>query len=115
MPSGPLRRRLVIAFMSVWSGGRSGRNSPKRDKKAMLPLLRETWGNYLVLAAPRAFSGPLVRGDVHTVRKHLAELKRIPEARDVYIALARAAIERLPVKNKEALAKELRRSRITTR
>jgi hypothetical protein len=36
-------------------------------------------------------------------------LQRIPEARDVYVALTKAAIERLPVKNKEELKKELTR------
>ena len=74
----------------------------------MQPLLGETLNNYLRADAASAFSGPLVRGDVQTVRKHLAQLQRIPEARDVYVALAKAAIERLPVKNKEALKKELR-------
>jgi hypothetical protein len=34
-------------------------------------------------------------------------LKRAPHAREVYVALARAAIDQLPVKNKEALRKEL--------
>ncbi len=100
---------LVIALMSAMEQVGQAAGIPRaRIKRTMLPLLRETWTNYLVMDAPRAFSGPLVRGDVHTIRKHLAELKRTPEAREVYLALARAAIERLPVKNKEALRKELR-------
>jgi len=99
---------LVIALMSSMEQvAEAAGISPNKIKKTMLPLLRQTWGNYLVQDAPRAFSGPLVRGDVQTVRKHLAELKRVPAARDVYVALARAAIERLPVKNKQALRKEL--------
>lgn len=101
---------LVVALMSSMEAVAEAAGIPRnRIKNAMLPLLRETWGNYLVLDAPRAFSGPLVRGDVHTVRKHLAELERVPAAREVYVALAKAAIERLPVKNKEALKKELTR------
>jgi predicted short-subunit dehydrogenase-like oxidoreductase (DUF2520 family) len=99
---------LVIALMSSMEQvAEAAGIPPNKIKKTMLPLLRQTWGNYLVQDAPRAFSGPLVRGDVQTVRKHLAELKRVPAARDVYVALARAAIERLPVKNKQALRKEL--------
>lgn len=102
---------MVIALMTAMEQVGKAAGVPRnRIKKAMLPLLRETWGNYLVMDAPRAFSGPLVRGDVQTVRKHLVALKRTPEAREVYLALARAAIERLPVKNKEALRKELTRA-----
>ena len=100
---------LVIALMSSMEEVAEAAGIPRRQiKKTMLPLLRATWGNYLVADAPRAFSGPLVRGDLHTVRKHLTELKRVPAAREVYLALAKAAIERLPVKNKEELKKELR-------
>jgi len=107
---------MVIALMSSMEEVAEAAGIPRRRiRETMLPLLRATWSNYLVSDAPRAFSGPLVRGDLNTVRKHLGELKRVPRAREVYVALAKAAIERLPVRNKEALEKELRRSRITTR
>lgn len=100
---------LVIALMSAMEQvAEAAGISRDQAKEMMQPLLAETLNNYLRADAASAFSGPLVRGDVHTVRKHLAELKRIPEAREVYLALARAAIERLPVKNKEALKKALR-------
>jgi len=103
---------LVIALMSSMEQVAEAAGIPRnRIKKTMLPLLRQTWSNYLVQDAPRAFSGPLVRGDVQTVRKHLAHLKRTPEAREVYIALARAAIKQLPVRNKQELEKVLRKSR----
>ena len=42
--------------------------------------------------AAAAFSGPLVRGDVATVRSHLAALQATPQAREAYVSLARAAI-----------------------
>jgi predicted short-subunit dehydrogenase-like oxidoreductase (DUF2520 family) len=79
-----------------------------RIKRVMEPLLRQTLSNYLAQDAASAFSGPLVRGDVATVRKHLAELKRLPEARAVYVALARAALNLLPVRNRTGLARELK-------
>ena len=83
----------------------------KRDiKRVMLPLLLQTLRNYLYQDAASAFSGPLVRGDVATVKKHLQELKKVPEAREVYVALARAAVKRLPVKNQKALARVLKAS-----
>ncbi len=97
---------LVIALMSAMEQvAEAAGIPPEKAKEMMQPLLAETLNNYLRADAASAFSGPLVRGDVKTVRKHLAALKRTPQARDVYVALASAAIESLPVKNKEALQK----------
>jgi hypothetical protein len=48
---------------------------------------------------------------VATVRKHLAELRQMPEAQAVYIALAQAALRLLPVRNRARLARELEASR----
>lgn len=76
-------------------------------KPVVVPLIWQTLRNYLTHDAEAAFSGPLVRGDVTTVRKHLAELKRLPEARAVYVALANAALKNLPVKNRAQLQREL--------
>ena len=42
-------------------------------------------------AQQAAFSGPIVRGDAEIVRKHLQMLRKSPEAREVYLALASAA------------------------
>ena len=99
---------LVIALMSAMEQvAEAAGIPPEKAKEMMQPLLAETLNNYLRTDAASAFSGPLVRGDVQTVRKHLAHLERAPEARDVYLALARVAIQRLPAKNKEALEKEL--------
>ncbi len=101
---------LVIALMSAMEQVAEAAGIPQEKAKEMMrPLLGETLNNYLRADAASAFSGPLVRGDAQTIRKHLAHLQRIPEARDVYVALTKAAIERLPVKNKEALKKELTR------
>jgi predicted short-subunit dehydrogenase-like oxidoreductase (DUF2520 family) len=70
----------------------------------------QTLTNYVHGDATSAFSGPLVRGDVATVRKHLQELKKVPEAREVYVALAKAAVKSLPVRDRKALRAELRRA-----
>ncbi len=53
--------------------------------------LRQTLANYAKLGPAASFSGPIVRGDAHVVGKHMKELKKIPEAREVYLALARAS------------------------
>jgi predicted short-subunit dehydrogenase-like oxidoreductase (DUF2520 family) len=78
-------------------------------RERMLPILKQTLANYARLGAPGAFSGPIARGDVATIEKHLSALLRVPRARDVYIALARAALHDLPAKNRAALEKVLKR------
>ena len=83
--------------------------SRKAARKRMLPILKQTLANYARLGAPGAFSGPIVRGDVATVERHLSVLHRVPGATEVYIALARAALRDLPTKNRAGLEKILKR------
>jgi predicted short-subunit dehydrogenase-like oxidoreductase (DUF2520 family) len=73
-------------------------------RRWMLPIVRQTIENYAKHGAARGFSGPIIRGDAATVKKHLKVLERLPVAREVYLALARSALWTLPTRN----AKELR-------
>jgi hypothetical protein len=65
-------------------------------------MLLQTVRNYGNFGASRGFSGPIVRGDVETVRRHL-DVLRTALPRHVYVALARAALEYLPAKNRRLL------------
>jgi len=78
-------------------------------RKIMLPIVKQTLANYSALGPAGAFSGPIVRGDVPIVRQHLRTLNRIPGAKEVYIALARAALQYLPARNRKELKKLLTR------
>ena len=81
--------------------------NPRKARERMLPILRQTLANYARLGAPESFSGPIVRGDVATVRKHLEVLRTVPGATEIYIALAASALRDLPTKNRADLAKTL--------
>jgi predicted short-subunit dehydrogenase-like oxidoreductase (DUF2520 family) len=97
---------LIVASLAV--AGRVARAAgvPVASVPATIgPILQATLRNYLAHGPAAAFSGPLKRGDVATVRKHLRVLRRVPDAREVYVALARSALRNLPVKKR----KELRR------
>ena len=72
-------------------------------RQAIAPILATTVFNYITLGGAGAFSGPIVRGDVETVRKNLAALKKVPDAEVVYRALARSALRTLPVGKKKEL------------
>ena len=96
---------LLIATLAL--GERVGRRAGLSDREArsaMKPIVEQTLRNYLESGAEGAFSGPLVRGDVDTIRKHLAVLRPVPEARAAYVALARTACLTLPVKNKKEIS-----------
>ncbi len=80
---------------------------PKEARRRMIPILRQTLANYAAIDAAGAFSGPIVRGDVDTVKRHLRILRRVSAARDVYLALAQAALQYLPAKRKSALRRVL--------
>jgi len=82
--------------------------SRKAARKRVLPILKQTLANYARLGAPGAFSGPIARGDVATVKKHLSILRGVPGAGEVYIALAHAALRDLPAKNRSGLEKILK-------
>ncbi len=75
----------------------------KAAKRRMMPILLQTLANYAAFDAAGAFSGPIVRGDVDTVKRHLRVLRKVPAARKVYSALAGAALQYLPAKHKREL------------
>jgi predicted short-subunit dehydrogenase-like oxidoreductase (DUF2520 family) len=81
--------------------------NPKAAKRRMIPILLQTLANYAAFDAAGAFSGPIVRGDVDTVQRHLRVLRNVPAAREVYAALACAALQYLPVKRKKSLKRAL--------
>ena len=106
MFASPLLTALLAATERV--AGAAG-VSPKAARERVLPILRQTLANYVELGAPGAFSGPIARGDVATVEKHLHTLLGVPEAREVYLALAREALQDLPTENRAGLEKILKR------
>lgn len=71
--------------------------------KALLPLLQGTVNNLEAIGLPAALTGPVARGDVETVRRHLVALREAaPEFVAVYrelglqtipVALARGGLE----------------------
>ena len=58
---------------------------------AILPLVRGTLDNLEHLGISAALTGPIARGDVDTVRRHLARLS--PRERTLYSALGLEALE----------------------
>jgi predicted short-subunit dehydrogenase-like oxidoreductase (DUF2520 family) len=73
---------LVAAAIELL--GSSGLH-PRVAARALGPLLRTTARNVETLGLPEALTGPVRRGDAHTVAQHLAILeRRAPEALPLY-------------------------------
>lgn len=65
----------------------------EKAKKVLWPLLEGTLQNVNKIDIFDALTGPVARGDLNSVRTHLAELEHSPIARRIYIDLARQALE----------------------
>jgi predicted short-subunit dehydrogenase-like oxidoreductase (DUF2520 family) len=100
---------LLLAFLVTLEEAARAAGLERQDaRRKSLPIIQQTLANYARLGPAQSFSGPLIRGDDKTVAKHLAALKKLPGVRQVYSALAQAALRGLPVKNRKELKRLLR-------
>jgi predicted short-subunit dehydrogenase-like oxidoreductase (DUF2520 family) len=99
---------LLLAYLvSLEQAGRQAGLRRERSRRMSLPILRQTLENYARLGAASSFTGPFIRGDAETIKKHLALMKPSSKARGVYVALARVALDALPIKNRQQLRRLL--------
>ena len=95
---------IVATLVTAERVGRAAGLSLPQTRKVMAAILQQTLKNYMERGPAAAFSGPIKRGDLETVRRHLRALKRVPEAGEIYRALVRSALRDLPsVRKKELL------------
>ncbi len=75
---------LDLAFRLIGAAGITG----KQAFQVLKPLVEGTLSNIEKVGIPEALTGPIVRGDVATVEKHLEEMRfRTPELMSLYKAL----------------------------
>ena len=99
---------LVAMLVTAEQVAKAAGISATQARRRMLPIVSQTLANYSSLGPAGAFSGPLVRGDADIVRKHLRTLQNAPEAREVYVALAKMALHHLPVRERKDLERALK-------
>jgi predicted short-subunit dehydrogenase-like oxidoreductase (DUF2520 family) len=100
---------IVAALVTAERVGRGAGLSASQTRRVMAPILRQTIKNYAERGAAAAFSGPIKRGDVNTVLRHLKELKRVPGASEVYRALVKSALVDLPSAKRKELMRLLQK------
>ena len=96
---------LVAELATAERVGRAAGLRASQTRKVIGPILQQTLNNYLQHGAAKAYGGPMKRGDLNTVRRHLRELKKVAGAGDVYRALVKSALLDLPANNKAQLLK----------
>jgi predicted short-subunit dehydrogenase-like oxidoreductase (DUF2520 family) len=75
---------LSLAFGLIEHAGISGSDA----WKVLRPLIEGTLSNIEKAGIPSALTGPIARGDIETVKKHIEEIRRkSPELLDLYNAL----------------------------
>ena len=100
---------LLLAYLVTMEEAACAAGFGRAEARRMsLPIMRQTLENYARLGPGNSFSGPFIRGDAATVERHLALLKCDPKTRAVYVALALAALDWLPVKNRKKLRRLLK-------
>ncbi|WP_138429882.1 Rossmann-like and DUF2520 domain-containing protein [Fodinibius saliphilus] len=79
---------LDIAVGTAVLGGLSREES----KKALLPLVKQTVENAEKFSLEDSLTGPIERGDISTVKKHLKLLEKNELLRDIYVELGRSTV-----------------------
>jgi len=97
-----------LLVSTLYAGERVGQAAGIREPRAVMRrILRETIENFLRGGSAAAFSGPIRRGDLKTVQRHLRELRKVQGTETIYKVLAIQAVHGLPGKEKKAMMKVL--------
>ena len=81
----------------------------RQAQTALLPLLASAVRNLEELDPARALTGTFARGDVETVKRHLASLKNHPAALEAYRLLGRRSLELASSRLDPAVVKRIKR------
>jgi predicted short-subunit dehydrogenase-like oxidoreductase (DUF2520 family) len=100
--SSPALVALIAAAQQV---GELAGFDRRKSRKLLEPIVRQTIDNLFRSNPQQAFSGPLRRGDIATLRKHLDVLQGRPDLLTLYKSLSNIALTQLPVTNVDALKK----------
>jgi predicted short-subunit dehydrogenase-like oxidoreductase (DUF2520 family) len=107
---------LLVVHLEIASQLALASGIARRELGAVMrPIIDQTLRNFFANLSEdggsgRAFSGPLIRGDVETIECHLRVLKAFPAALDLYVSLVSGALRsHLPVKKAASIRRALRK------
>ena len=95
---------LLIAYLTqMEAAGELAGLDRKEARERAAAILRQTLLNYIQKGPEEAFSGPLRRGDVGTIRKHLQVFEQSPQLGHLYCELVKIALRELPANSREQI------------
>lgn len=100
---------LIAQLTATLEAAVSAGFNNRQARGLMRPIAEQTLSNFFQNGPDHSFSGPLARGDVATIHRHLNALQSQPELASVYAQLSRYALDVLPVKNKARMRSLLRK------
>lgn len=100
----PLLTALLTATAEAGVAAGIGRNDAMRR---MRPIVERTVQNFFLQGPGKSFSGPIPRGDVTILQRHLEALHSYPELAAIYRELARFALTSLPARRVVSLRRVL--------
>ncbi|MEO0190568.1 MAG: DUF2520 domain-containing protein, partial [candidate division WOR-3 bacterium] len=101
---------IVALIEAIDIIGRKTKLDKKTFEKAVVQILNETLNNIKTYGTKESLSGPIVRGDITTIRKHLQILRQFPDLHDAYCALSRIILKYAPSQSRKILEKILKKN-----
>ncbi len=96
---GVFSSNLMVGLISaIYEMTKSTHWSKKEINNVIMPIIKETLNNIEINGIKSALSGPVERGDIKIIKKHLNTLKKHKNLLDIYKTLSRAILENV-VKN----------------
>ncbi|MGB9720581.1 MAG: DUF2520 domain-containing protein [bacterium] len=99
---------LLVALSKAINQISARLNWKEKDfEQIIFPMLMETLSDIKEYGIHKGLSGPIVRGDINTVKKHLKILKANPALYDIYCALSRIIVECAPARKQKVFKQVL--------
>lgn len=84
---------LVTILSMAFSLNEAAGIGPEESLQGLMPLINGTLGNVRAQGIPQALTGPIARGDLSTVTRHLSEIsEKIPELAGLYKSLGLSTV-----------------------
>jgi len=98
---------LVALNEAIWCLAKRLKWTEKEFKEVIFPMIVETISNVKEYGVKNGLSGPMVRGDIKSIKKHMIILKKDPKFCDIYCALSRIIVKYAPAKKQKLLKRIL--------
>jgi predicted short-subunit dehydrogenase-like oxidoreductase (DUF2520 family) len=89
---------MVGLISAIYEMAKFAHWSDKEINQVVLPIVEETLNNIKINSVKNALSGPLERGDIEIIKKHLNTLKKHKNLFDIYKTLSLVILKNV-VKN----------------